>query len=1172
MESRVSTNTIRRCLVLELNTTFAERFHLLEKAGEGGTAHVYKAFDSRADSIVALKVFSSGAADQGQIDEFWHRESTALRRLSHPCIVKFVDAGRDDRSGYRYIAIEWFKGKTLENLLRDAKPVSWAEFYQKLGKDILDALCHAFSMDVSHRDVSLRNILVDDSGHLKIIDFGQAKVSDIGIGKTVAGWKTAPYCPPEDDTGRFTHTRDSYSFCAIALRAISGVDLKNHDDLYDVYDKTELPPNVRSVFKKALSREPKERYRNVLETSVALDEPSDEIEEDSVYSVAIRCVPEVEEKLRERNEFETEGNEGNHLEDFISELNAAVAVYQVLNESGAAGNRIGIETQSYRLVLDLDVQTSDHLVVIGLKEKIFQLNSLWNPERWLPQVTFTSNLPKSNNLKLRAKEELTRFYSDFETFLQTKEIGSQLTGSDLFSQWSRLLEALRHIEKNRISPLLYSAPEVEGRRLTVEINNPEDAEVGQLRVISQNGKWYFRGEIEALSGSRCTLYSNWARISEDDIPRHGTLEIDWLQARTALERQSRALERFKEGAVPGSGLRELVSFSTSGKTEQTFQPGLSFFDQSLDPDKKTIVSQCLATPDLFLIHGPPGTGKTTVIVEIIQQTLKKNPASKILLVSQTHVAIDNALEKLLRQGTNISVVRIGSGTKELSQGVKKCSVDERGKQLRMQVEKSTELFLDERAKEIGVDLNEVRCGIRALDVLRLQKVIVEKQDAIRIVQSEVDEIKKQLDDASRVVRTTRQIDEAKLRASSLENEVSENNAELDALQEELAVAVERLIETGKQGNELSKLGSAELSEWCDRLVQGEKTHDFRRLLDIAEGWRLKFGKSDDFKTAIIASSQVVAGTCLGFCREAAASSTEFDVCIVDEASKATTTELLVPLSQARKAILIGDHYQLPAVIDFALRDPEIQQEFSLTSEQLEAQLFELLESKLSLAHKAGLYTQYRMCDRIGQLVSECFYDNNLKSGRVESADSASLDLTLAGIRGPITWCDTGVVDGAATLERRIGTSFVNPAEAECILTLLRRLSFVFANTLKGAALPSIAIISSYAAQAAHLRREISRDPKLSELNIACDTVHAFQGREVNICFYSITRNNRQGSVGFLQDWRHLNVALSRARDNLVIVGSLKFCKGASEPNPFAKLVSFVEKDRTNIVEGWHGAK
>jgi superfamily I DNA and/or RNA helicase len=87
---------------------------------------------------------------------------------------------------------------------------------------------------------------------------------------------------------------------------------------------------------------------------------------------------------------------------------------------------------------------------------------------------------------------------------------------------------------------------------------------------------------------------------------------------------------------------------------------------------------------------------------------------------------------------------------------------------------------------------------------------------------------------------------------------------------------------------------------------------FHDLLRLAEEWQLRFGSSREFYAAMIAdSSVVVAGTCLGFARVPGMLAAEFDVCIVDEASKATATELLVPLSRARRWILVGDPKQLP---------------------------------------------------------------------------------------------------------------------------------------------------------------------------------------------------------------------------------------------------------------------
>ena len=134
--------------------------------------------------------------------------------------------------------------------------------------------------------------------------------------------------------------------------------------------------------------------------------------------------------------------------------------------------------------------------------------------------------------------------------------------------------------------------------------------------------------------------------------------------------------------------------------------------------------------------------------------------------------------------------------------------------------------------------------------------------------------------------------------------------------------------------------------------------------------------------------------------------------------------------------------------------------------------------------------------------------------------------------------------------------------------MLVRIAFVAKNQQEIPKDYSIGVIAGYAAQAGALNREIQKRPDLDVLNIDCDTVHAFQGREVDVCIYSITRNNQAGNIGFLDDWRHLNVALSRARDYLVIVGGLHFCEMNEAQSPFHRVIEHISGSSEAEVIEW----
>lgn len=1146
----------------EPGSEFSNRFQILEQAGKGGTAAVFKAYDKASGSIVALKIFGASRKSRNQdpaiLQEIHHRESTALAKLQHPNIVEFVDAGRDDITSLNYIALEWVDGTTLEEDLESLGALSWEDFQDRYGEPVLSALITAFEDNIIHRDVSTGNIIVDKNGLPKIIDFGQAKLTEFSLGRTVAAFATKPYCPPEDDTGTYTRTRDPYSFSAIAVRALVGRPLTNHDELYSELEHVTPPPHIKATLLKALDRDPRARFENIESFHAELHGTRQFADpEVSSFSLAIRIAPGVEAQLDEMIEPDDVP-----IDRVLNELEEAFAIYPLDNNDG--GLRFGLETQSFRLVVAVDSGSQDHLVVVGASQKLFQLDSLYGSDRWQPDVSFTKLRPIPRASRDSTKRHLASFFAAFESFLTTTR---QRTKSDIYDEWKNLLEALRHIEKRRSPPVEYREPEVEGRRLTVVVHSWGNLLVGELRtIIDGNGTWLFRGEVEEIKGPKVTLYSNWPRIDAQSIPVSGALQSDWQQARIALERQERALDQFRNSEVANRRLSSLITLEEKGGQEPEFRAGTSFFDKTLDSDKKTLIAQFLSIPDLMVIHGPPGTGKTTLIVEAIRQIRAENPKAKILLASQTHVALDNVLEKFIEIEPAALITRIGSGNRDLDSSVAECSIEKQAEALKKESEQQTRMFLKKRAEELCVDFSEVSLGLRALEVLAKRNAENELHLELQELEDELESLTRQ-DEEDRETSTTEK-DANRTALRSIEEEILEKRTQTKLVHDEVSAALQLLEQEGQDGKDLAQQDQQSLKDWCSILLNGSEEQKIKRLLELAEEWRLKFAASAEVNAAVIARSEIIAGTCVGFCREPSSYEIEFDACIVDEASKATTTELLVPLSRSRKTLLVGDHHQLPAVVDTAISSSEILERFNLTESTIERQLFEVLQDELGDAHKGFLTTQYRMHPLIGQLVSECFYE-----GALQSADGtknrAAADLALAGISTPVTWVNTKHGRRKPHEERR-GTSFANSHEVECIINILRRISFVLANQ-KVVQTPKIGVISGYAAQVESIGREISRDTSLHDLKISCDTVHAFQGREVDICIYSIVRSNANGDIGFLREWRHLNVALSRARDNLIIVGDFEFSRSAKHPNPLVLVTDFVTRHNECAVQVWNGS-
>lgn len=1142
---------------------FAERFTILAEHKIGGTATIYKAFDHATNAIVALKLFTIKERDPAIVNELWNREQAALSQLKHKSIVRMVDAGRSENTSERFIALEWVDGLTLEDHLETIGPMSWDSFYERFGESILSAMIYAAERNVAHRDLSTGNILVTPAQEVKIIDFGQAKLNSIGIGLTVMSWKTVPYCLPEEDTGTYTFTRDPYAFCAIVVRAIAGKPLANHEDLYEELGKVSLPDVAREAVLRALSRIPGERFKTIVEFSEAINKTSKSAPDIDASPVAIRLAPGVNEKVSTSN-GEIESNLSAE-EVLLAELNDVVAIAPT--ESTGKDGCIRLETSSYRLIALPDGVTGDHLVIVHVVRKSFRLDALFQSERWMPLAQFTSILPRSSSAKKAAVGAIELLYIGLEAYLDERRLAERHDADRAISGWEKLLEALRFIARNSVPPLRYTDIEMDGSRLVAALENPDDAIEEQVRVISVGGSWVFRGEVESLRASKCVLLSTRHHVDLDRIPTRGTLEIDWQQTKVALDRQARAVEKFSARDTPSSRLRDLLTGASDGPAEAEFGPIAHFFDESLDDAKKAVVSRFAAGADLIVTHGPPGTGKTKLIVELVRQAIRSNPDCRILLASQTHVALDNALERLLISDSNISCVRIGSGSKEADARVASSSLDQRCMELRAHVTRSAHRFIEERAVGLGIDRKEVELGLNAHELIGAMTEFQRIESAVAGLRVETQAVSAGSSDevsASTSDRSARNI-----RARILEEELDQANTDLVLSRAEVNVARQKLVALGKDGADLAKQDIGELREWAKLLLGNEKRRALGELMQLSENWRLRFGQSDDFKAAIISSSSVVAGTCVGFCREEAALRTIFDLCIIDEAAKATTTELLVPLAQSRRAVLLGDHHQLPAVLDYSIKSRELRERFGLSDQQLDEQLFEKLTNDLADGCKASLTVQYRMRGAIGRLVSECFYEGKLDEGD-SLRDRLVPDLSFAGLDTEVTWLDPYPDTANRFEEKKRGSSYENAREVRAIIALLKRLLFVFQNNLSGKDWPSIGVISGYSPQVNLIRDAIRREPSLDKLDVDCVSVHSFQGREVDICIYSVTRKNPARKIGMLKDWRHLNVALSRAKNFLVIVGSSEFCKDIEQPNPFARIISFIEDSQGCMIKEWSG--
>lgn len=300
---------------------------------------------------------------------------------------------------------------------------------------------------------------------------------------------------------------------------------------------------------------------------------------------------------------------------------------------------------------------------------------------------------------------------------------------------------------------------------------------------------------------------------------------------------------------------------------------------------------------------------------------------------------------------------------------------------------------------------------------------------------------------------------------------------------------------------------------------GKSERDQRKaLFDEAHKIMKEVGNTEQYIIDdLVAKAQVITATLVGS-NHYTVRNVKFQTVVIDEAGQALEPACWIPILKADKLVLAGDHCQLSPTIKAPL-PPDGG--FSVT----------LLEKCVNLHPEAVtlLEEQYRMNEQIMAHSSKIFYQNKLK------AHHSVAKRLLFPEDSPLAFIDTA---GCSFDEKLEGTSSTNPDEAAFLLKHLSGFVEELKKKFKPENFPSIAVISPYKQQVTILKEQIEHTPDLQGIlaHISVNTIDSFQGQERDIVYISLTRSNAEGAIGFLSDIRRMNVAMTRARKKLVVIG------------------------------------
>lgn len=1123
-----------------------ERYLLLEEPLAGGMTSVYKALDLDTQEQVAIKRFDRDRLLPEIEAEAYRREAEALRNLIHPHILSIRDTGEDENQK-PFLVLEWMSRDLVAHKARGASTFNgWDDFAEQVALPLVDALAHAHANGYCHRDVKPANVLIADNGTVKLADFGVSKLKRCLLPRvTLNEFISRPYAPPEPDDGAYTYARDVYAFAVLCLWALSPRPVREHADVAPALGELDAVKDVRELLARCIADDPKDRPQTA--GLLAHELAKIQSRRRQVWAVQGRkhCRIRLAQKAgRAIAEHIGTGDEAGVHQFVEQDINDEARVARFYANRGSPEERLVPDNYfvyggqlSYQIARE---NGGDGFLITHVRS--------WDPHRIqqmkegvLPTPLTFAITPRPGATTARdAVKLLEEVLAAFEERKKGEE--AEEAEEALFTTWKNVLDARSAFETEKVAPIQFTAAQINGQFVTLEVTGDvAGVEVEQPRIVQTDRRRYM-GEVYEVAPGRVVLSCVGCDLTK--FPQSGRARYDTRAADIALDRQRIAVEAVRTGSGARGDLKPLLLDPSRCRLPAGDVGEFKVNASALDDSQRDAVTAALRARDIVLVQGPPGTGKTRFISHLVRETLARSPKARVLLTSQTHVAIDNALETLAGSAPDLRILRIArEGSPAVAEQSWPYLVDSQLQRWRTDVASGSAAWLREWAVGQGLNPDDIAAGSLLRQIAHLRERVVAHRAAIQDLDKKLETLRRR--------EATAGPEEVAGDLDTFEREADELRQQLDSDRRVLEQREVQLRKARSDAGEFLKLDHNELSEWSGVLVgTSEEGRRAEALLDLQAQWLDRFGRGPSFLGALCERSDVVAATCIGLASLPGAGDVTYDLCIVDEASKATATEVLVPMVRAKRWVFVGDSRQLAPFEHEVHRNQDLRRRFEIESEEATESLFERLRRLLPAGCQRMLKKQYRMVPPIGRLISDCFYD-----GEVESNPRIP-DPRLTAVTGKaVTWITTRYLDDRR--EERDEGSYVNPAEVDRILELLGTFEEAVEDSDDRL---SVQLLSGYSAQVRLLGRSIDRyRGAYPHLEIECSTVDTVQGREADIVIFSVTRSNPDERSGFLSEFARINVALSRARETLVIVGDDEFVRRTPGAEPLRRALRHIEQ-------------
>lgn len=1168
---------------LKMMKNIATKYTVLESISKTQLSEVFKVQNLNGN-IFAAKVIQK---ESGNLYGIYDKEVKLLQQFQHENIVKIVEHGEDTENNVFFIITEFIEGQTIDKHFQNEiyNENDFVKFLE-ISRQILSALSYVHKADHFHRDIKPSNIMVDFEDKPYLLDFGITQILDTITTTKEDFLTTYVYAAPEQlRNDKLSDKTDIYQLGITFLQLFTGNDVfekfKNKTiSLLDLIEAiklsqelSDLEDHFKSVIQRMTDDNPENRFENCKTLEIELRQLQRRLGVKDTFQICI--MQKIAEQIREETQNIDDDFE---VKQFLEKALNDDSVYVKFEPDRSGRDQFIFVTSKIMLKTNVSNDHSHFFAFAfsstpyeGVMKDGISLNDKFHISIRQPEIG--SQFSNTEELKAKlisedkkrqkkrndAKKE--RHFLDKsevllkEEFNQLEKLKFSVEYDDYTINRAKnqitfyMGSANQQITEREIKPgkfdefvnTLQQSPFLAGERISTSATLKDIVDV--LNQVIKNERFYLSQQKAIDKALKDNDFLSRLKNYSEKSPE----EIGKLNYKILFKIFPQYLKETKlEIQFPKKLGLECGIYRRSEKSPELnlrdFKNSPKYLSEKLDDNQKAESS--LITGEISEID------KVNFRISVKFARLKK--VDEIQIPTQGFLKEDFTVRDVIlnRQKHALNALRNGNSIIEnLLSKISKVKLLE-PKQALPEITEWFNAELDDNQQEAVRKMLALHRG----EFLAIQgppgtgKTTVITESILQILKQEP---------------------RARILVTSQSNQAVDNVLERIVKFPDIRIA--RFARSKANEARISEVASKytyksvinmELKKIGETIEQTKAYFDHSPLGELQQEWQKRIqGGDESLEETILKNINVIFGTLVGIASWESFKNIQFDYVIVDEAGRATLPELAITLNRATKFVLIGDHKQLPPVFeDEIINEVEIK---GYSKAEIRTTVFEELYEKLKEdrpEYSHFLKHNYRMHSSIANLISDMFYDGQIITN---SELDKQKEHHLASLTYHVYWYSTEKLEERQ--EKLAGTSWNNRKNAEEVKKLLAKINQEYQSV---GIQKTVGIISPYRSQSDLLNQIIkAKSEDWTHLDIEIATVDAFQGSDKDIVVFDTVRSNPSNRLGHITDVKRLNVALSRAKELLLIVGDADCAyKGKfdeEKPNPYKQLLEII-RDKTNL--------